>query len=69
MDNKIFSCPMNSTDAINLQLRWGGKPCDHPDAISVRSEEEIPTDIWHCTQCGHVIDIDAWMKAREVDEQ
>jgi hypothetical protein len=56
--------PMKATDATNLQKLWGNEPCDHPDAIALQSTDGVSTDIWHCTQCGYVIDIDAWLKTR-----
>jgi ribosomal protein L37AE/L43A len=60
---------MNPTDAINLQIKWGDEPCDHPDAIAVTSSDGIPSNIWRCTHCGRIVDIDAWMNARIINKQ
>jgi hypothetical protein len=59
---------MNSTGAINLKLLWGDKPCSHPDAIAERSIKDVDPEIWRCTRCGNLVDIDAWMREHQVDE-
>lgn len=61
--------PMKSDDAGNLQMLWGNKPCSHPDAISLLSDDGTSTDIWHCTQCGNVVDIEAWQEANGIDDR
>ena len=58
---------MNPTDAAALQLYWGDEPCDHPDVIAVKSNDGIPSNIWRCTQCGRIVDVDVWMDANGID--
>jgi hypothetical protein len=43
--------PLHRKKAIELQEKWGGKPCDHP-AFSREYDLGERTGNYCCTQCG-----------------
>ena len=43
--------PLQRKKAIELQQKWGGKPCDHP-ALSREYDLGERTGNYCCTQCG-----------------
>lgn len=43
--------PLQRKKAIELQQKWGGKPCDHP-AFSREYDLGERTGNYCCTQCG-----------------
>lgn len=43
--------PLQRKKAIELQEKWGGKPCDHP-ALSREYDMGARTGNYCCTQCG-----------------
>nr|AKN36100.1 hypothetical protein [Vibrio tasmaniensis]AKN40821.1 hypothetical protein [Vibrio sp. 1F_189] len=44
---------MQMNEAAKLRVKWGNKPCSHPN-IDKEFYEGSPTGDYVCTQCGEV---------------
>ena len=45
---------MESKEALELQKKWGGKPCDHPHLEKETRMFGPWSGNWVCTQCGAI---------------
>jgi len=50
-NHRAEDTPLQRKKAIELQQKWGGKPCDHP-AFSREYDLGERTGNYCCTQCG-----------------